>query len=74
MKTFTNSKEWSTSQILNMAHSGATNTGSKWYHTLQVAKKQFGSNLEKIEMAMNYVTFKNEQEETECFNYLLNNI
>ncbi len=73
-KTFTNTKEWSTSQILKMAHSGATNNGSQWYHTLQVAKKQFGCKLEKIEMAMQYVSFKNENEESECFNYLMNNL
>ena len=71
---FQNTKEWSAQQILKMAHSGAVNTGSKWYNTLQVAKQQFGSKAEKIEMAMRYVNFTNEHEETECLTYLMTNL
>ena len=57
-----------------MANSGATNNGSKYYHTLQVAKKQFGTKSEKIEMAMMYYISSSEQDEMDCFNYLHKNL
>ena len=71
---FTNITEWSTTEIIKMAHSGSTNNGSKWFGTLQTAKQQHGSKFEKIDIAMQYVKFKNENEETECFTYLMNNL
>ena len=73
-KGFKNTKEWSANDILKMAHSGAVTTSSKWYNTLQVAKQQFGTKAEKIEMAMRYVKFASEQEETECLIYLMTNL
>jgi hypothetical protein len=71
---FKNTKEWSAQDILKMANSGAVNTGSKWYSTAKQANAQFGDKYEKIEMVMQYMTFANEIEETECFRYLIENV
>ena len=63
-----------TTEILNLYPKITCNNQEKWYSLLQQAKNQFGNTLEKIEMVMQYQKFTSEDQETECFAYLMSNL
>lgn len=69
-------KTYTSEQLLEMAPkvNREGKTFSKWYRELQLAKKQHGNRVQKIEAIMPYISFNSDEEEDECFHYLMINL
>jgi hypothetical protein len=70
-------KNISTTQIMDLYKSmhPSLTIATPWQLALKQAKQlPHGNTWERVEMVMQYMTFKNETEETECSAFLINNL